>query len=273
MNDFLKKIISERRLAINEAKKNIPAADLREAANSRPPARSLLAGLGAEPAGKRANIIAEMKRASPSEGTLRPDLNPAGLAREYEMAGAAAISVLTEPRYFSGLDADLQEAKNAVKIPILRKDFTVDPWQVYQSAVLGADVILLIVAALDQPLLKELYAAACETRLETIIEVHTLPELKTALQFEKAIIGVNSRNLTTLKTDLAIAVKLAEYIPKERVAIAESGIKSRSEIEQLMELGYRGYLIGTSLLKSDSPGEALKELIGAQKKKLNHGLH
>ena len=262
MSDFLKRIISERRLAINAAKKIIPIADLQKAVKSQPPPRSLLGQLQANPGNNRVNIIAEMKRASPAEGTLCPDLNPAQLARAYENAGAAAISILTEPRYFSGQDADIREARKSVHLPILRKDFTVDPWQVYQSAFLGADVILLIVAALDLPLLKELYAATGEARLETIIEVHSLSELKIALQFEKAIIGVNSRNLATLKTDLAIAVKLAKHIPKERVAIAESGIKSRLEIEQLMELGYRGYLIGTSLLKAKSPGRALAELVG-----------
>ena len=238
---------------------------MQETAKARRPARSLLTRLQANPDKNRANIIAEIKRASPSEGILRPDLNPAELARAYEKAGAAGISILTEPKYFLGLDCDLQEARQAVKIPLLRKDFTVDPWQVYQSAALGADIILLIVAALELPLLKELHTAANEARLETIIEVHTLPELETALQFPGAIIGVNSRDLVTLKTDIAAAINLAKYIPKERTAIAESGIKSRREIDQLMELGYRGFLIGTTLLKADSPGAALKELIGNQK--------
>jgi indole-3-glycerol phosphate synthase len=138
----------------------------------------------------------------------------------------------------------------------------VDPWQVYQSATLGADVILLIVAALELPVLKELHAAANETNLETLIEVHTLPELEIALQFPKAIIGVNNRDLATLKTDISTAVKLAGSIPKNRIAIAESGINNRSEVEKLMKLGYRGFLVGTSLLKAASPGTALAKLVG-----------
>lgn len=263
MNNFLKIIIAGRRKDIAKAKKTIPFAALQKAAKASRPARSLLARLQANLDGKRANIIAEMKRASPSAGTLCPDLNPARLAREYEKAGAAAISILTEPRYFLGRAEDIKQARQAVKIPILRKDFTVDPWQVYQSAALGADVILLIVAALNNSLLKELYAAACEARLETIIEVHTLPELETALQLQNAIIGVNSRNLMVLKTDLSIARELAGHIPKERIAIAESGIRSRREVKELTALGYRGFLIGTSLLKARSPGAALAELIGA----------
>lgn len=266
MNDFLKKIIAGRRQDICKAKKEVSLKTLQEKLKSRRQIRSLIARLQSSPDDNRANIaniIAEIKRASPSEGVLCQDLNPAELAREYEDAGAVAISILTEPKYFFGLDEDIQEVRKTVKIPILRKDFTIDPYQVYQSAVLGADVILLIVAALELPLLEELYAAANEARLETIIEVHTLPELETALQFEKAIIGVNSRNLKTLKTDISTAIKLAGAIPKDRIAIAESGIKSRREVEILMKLGYRGFLIGTSLLKAKSPAAALMKLIGA----------
>jgi len=264
MNDFLKKIITERREDVNKAKKETSLAVLQEMAKSRGPARSLRARLQTKPDSKHANIIAEIKRSSPSEGVLRPDLNPVKLAREYEKAGAVAISILTEPHYFQGKDSDLQEVREAVKIPILRKDFTVDPYQVYQSAALGADVVLLIAAALKLPLLKELYHAANEANLETIIEIHTLPELETALQFPKAIIGVNSRNLTTLKTDISTAIILAGAIPKERISIAESGIKNGRELEMLVKLGYRGFLIGTSLLKAKSPGAALAGLNGAE---------
>ncbi|MDO9542032.1 MAG: indole-3-glycerol phosphate synthase TrpC [Kiritimatiellia bacterium] len=263
MNDFLKKIIAKRRQDVGKAKKDVSLQTLQEKLKSGRQTVSLIARLQSEPAGKRANIIAEIKRASPSEGVLRPDLNPAKLAREYEEAGAAAISILTEPHYFLGSESDLQEVRKAVKIPILRKDFIVDSYQVYQSAALGADVILLIVAALELPLLRELYAAANEANLEAIIEVHTRPELETALQFPKAIVGVNSRNLATLGTDIATAINLAASIPKDRIAIAESGIKSRREIETLLALGYRGFLIGTSLLKAKSPGAALVELVGA----------
>lgn len=265
MHNLLKKIIAERRRAIARAEKIIPLSQLQHSLSAaKRPVRSLAAALQSHPAGRRARIIAEIKRASPAEGAIRVDLDPARLARAYARAGAIGISVLTEPHYFAGRDADLPAVKKAVRLPVLRKDFTVDPWQVYQSAVLGADVILLIAAALELPLLTDLYAAAGAAGLETIIEVHTLPELKTALRFEKAMIGVNSRNLATLKTDLAIAVKLAKYIPKDRLAIAESGIKSRREIERLMALGYRGFLIGAALLKAASPAAALAELIGAK---------
>lgn len=263
MNDFLKKIIAARRQDVAKARKAVSLSELQNSATgSKRRPRSLATALQANQKNSRARIIAEIKRASPSEGLLRHDLDPARLACEYEKAGAIGISVLTEPHYFLGSETDLQEVSQAVEIPILRKDFMVDPWQVHQSAALGADVILLIVAALELPFLKELYSAANEARLETIIEIHTLPELETALQFQKAIIGVNSRNLATLKTDLSIAVTLAASIPKNRIAIAESGIKNRREIKRLAELGYRGFLIGASLLKAASPGAALAELIG-----------
>lgn len=262
MNDFLKKIIAERRLDIGRAKKEFSLNTLQGQLKSRGETRSLLARLQAKPDGRHAGIIAEIKRASPSEGILRADLDPADLAREYENAGAMAISILTEPKYFLGLDKDMREVRKVVKTPVLRKDFTVDPWQVYQSAVLGADVVLLIVAALELHLLQELYHAANDAHLETIIEVHTLPELETVLQFPKAIIGINNRNLATLKTDISTAVNLAPHIPEGRAAIAESGIKSRREVEMLMKLGYRGFLIGTSLVKAKSPAAILAKLIG-----------
>ncbi len=263
MNDFLKKIIAGRRQDVRKAEKEIPLSAIQKTAKERGKIRSLVARLQSAPDLNQAMIIAEIKRASPSGGVLRPDLDPAELAREYEAAGAAAISVLTEPHHFLGSDGDLRTVRQAVKIPVLRKDFTVDPYQVYQSAALGADVILLIIAALDKSLLKELYHAANEADLETIVEIHTLPELEIALQFPRAIIGVNSRNLATLKTDLSTAVVLAGAIPKQRIAIAESGITTRREVEMLAKLGYRGFLVGTSLLREKSPGKALAKLVGA----------
>jgi indole-3-glycerol phosphate synthase len=261
MNDFLKKIIAERKLDVQMAKKEVSLATLQAKLKPGRQVESLAARLKSAQTGKRANIIAEIKRASPSEGALLPDLDPAELALEYEKAGAAAISILTEPKYFRGKDSDLQAVRKAVKIPILRKDFTIDPWQVYQSAALGADVVLLIVAALELPSLRELFSAASEARLETIIEVHDLAELETALQFPEAIIGVNNRNLATLKTELSTAIRLSEAIPGDRIAIVESGIKTRREVEMFVKLGYRGFLVGASLLKAKSPGIALAGLI------------
>ncbi len=260
MNDFLKNIISKRKLAVHQASKKITVAELQKYIPLTRPCPTLASRLGAPTSG-RANIIAEMKRASPSEGCILPDLDPAKMANDYEKAGAAAVSILTEPECFLGRDEDIIKARGAIKIPILRKDFTIDPWQVFQSAALGANVILLIVAALELPLLKELYAAAGEARLETIIEVHNIYELDIALQFQGAIIGVNNRNLATLKTNLGTACRLAAAIPPGRKAIVESGIKTRHEIEMFMKLGYCGFLVGTSLLKTKSPTQRLTELI------------
>ena len=202
-----------------------------------------------------------MKKASPSAGLLCKDYNPADIAREYERSGAIGISVLTEPRHFLGSDDDLCQVCKAVSLPVLRKDFICDKYQVYESAVLGADVILLIAAALDSYSLKELYTVALSIGLETIIEVHTLEELDTVLPLEKGIVGVNSRNLRTLKTDLSVARELVRSIPSGRIAIAESGIRSRKDIEELQALGYKGFLVGESLMKSANFGTQLRTMI------------
>jgi indole-3-glycerol phosphate synthase len=174
--------------------------------------------------------------------------------------GAAAISVLTEPNYFMGSQADLKAVRRCVTVPVLRKDFMVDIYQLMEAAAWGADVILLIVAALSPPQLKVLYKESQELGLEAIVEVHTAEELKVALTCDEAIIGVNSRNLKTLKTDLAVAYELAKVMPKGRICIAESGIKTKDDIRGLQDAGYKGFLIGESLLREPLPGKALKAL-------------
>ena len=212
--------------------------------------------------GRGACVIAEVKKASPSAGVLCPDYDPAAIARQYAAAGACAISVLTEPHRFLGNISHLQAVRAVVDLPILRKDFTCDPYQVWEAGAWGADVVLLIVAALSAGQLAELNALARQLGLDVIVEVHDEDELALALTCPDAIIGVNSRNLKTLKTDLGVARRLAAFIPRERLAIAESGIRTRAEIEELGALGYRGFLVGESLLKSGTPGAKLRELMG-----------
>lgn len=207
-------------------------------------------------------IIAEIKRASPSAGVLRPVCEPASIARAYEGAGAVAISVLTEPRHFLGSPGDVRSVRKVTNLPILRKDFICDPYQLAEAAAWGADVVLVIVAALDAARCELLCREARELSLEAIVEVHTAAELKVALSCEDAIIGVNSRDLKTLRTDLAVAHALAKEIPDDRLCIAESGIRTREDLLALQEAGYDGFLIGESLLREDSPGKALKALRG-----------
>lgn len=255
--DVLVRIIRDRRKDIAAAKRSVAVNELYCLIEQRVDYHSLSAALRNSPAPR---IIAEVKKASPSAGQLRTSFDPAALAQAYVSGGATAISVLTEPNYFMGSQADLKAVRRCVNVPVLRKDFMVDVYQLMEAAAWGADVILLIVAALTPGQLKLLYNESVELGLEAIVEVHTAEELKVALTCEEAIIGVNSRNLKTLKTDLAVAHDLAKRIPKDRLGIAESGIKTREDILSLQEAGYQGFLIGESLLRETFPGKALKAL-------------
>ncbi len=258
MSDFLQKVMKERVADAQSASCAIPLAALKQKAAEGRKRRSFSERIAS--GGPSACIIAEVKKASPSAGLIRPDYEPALIAAEYERCGAVGISVLTEPRYFLGSDEHLRAVRKAVDLPILRKDFIGDPRQVYESAALGADVILLICAALDAVLLKELHEIARSAGLEVLVETHTRAELELALELEDAIIGVNSRNLKTLKTDLAVAKELAVVIPSWRVSVAESGIRNRRDIEELQSVGYKGFLVGESLMKSDDISSAFHAL-------------
>ncbi len=207
-----------------------------------------------------AAVIAEMKQASPSAGILRSGYDPAEIARDYQACGASAISVLTEPHYFKGAAEHLQQARSACSLPILRKDFTSVPYQVFEAAAWGADMVLLIMAVLDDAQARELAQCAAELGLDVLAESHDEDELERALKLENALIGVNSRNLRTLKTDLATAYRLGRLIPADRLAVAESGIRTAEDIAGLRDVGYGAFLIGESLLRGDSPGEALLRL-------------
>ena len=254
--NILEKIMAERRADAEAARRVTPAARLLELARSRRH-HSLAASLRSTPAPR---IIAEAKKASPSAGVLVDPYEPDVIARQYETAGAAGVSVLTEPRHFLGDGEHIRQVRRAVSLPILRKDFISDPYQIQEAAAWGADVVLLIVAGLDRPRVLDLYAAAVDLRLDVLVEVHTPEELKVALECGQAILGVNSRNLKTLKTDLAVALALAPQIPKDRLAIAESGIRTREDVRRLQDVGYAGFLIGESLLRGGDPGRALRAL-------------
>ncbi len=212
---------------------------------------------------KGLGIIAEVKKASPSAGLLRPRYCPARVARGYEKAGAAGISVLTEPHHFLGCGTHLRAVRRAVAIPVLRKDFLCDAYQIVEAAAWGADVVLLIVAALSKKRLRELYRVAREHGLEVIVEIHEKGELKAALELSEALLGVNSRDLRTLKTDLTVFQKLAQWIPNDRIALAESGIRSQSDIRMLLELGYRGCLVGEILLRCPDPAATLRAFVSS----------
>ncbi|MBU4200815.1 MAG: indole-3-glycerol phosphate synthase TrpC [Verrucomicrobia bacterium] len=262
VNNFLTAVMRERRQDAQRASQKTSLITLKQQVAAGTVGRSLQnAWRRQRTAATVPWIIAEVKKASPSAGLLCRDYHPEALARDYEKAGAAAISVLTEPRHFLGSDADLRMVRRAVGLPVLRKDFICEPYQIYESAVLGADIVLLIAAALDARDLRVLVDLAVDIGLEALVEVHTLEELEQAVLLEKAIVGVNSRDLVTLKTDLSVARRLAPYLPQDRLCIAESGIRNRRDIEALQAVGYRGFLIGEALMKSPDAGEQLRSFL------------
>jgi indole-3-glycerol phosphate synthase/phosphoribosylanthranilate isomerase len=207
------------------------------------------------------NVIGEFKRRSPSRGILREDLHAAQVAQAYEVGGAAALSVLTEEQFFGGSVEDLQEARQATLLPTLRKDFIVDPYQVWESLYIGADAVLLIVAALSDVSLRELAAAVKDAKLEAIFEVHDADDLERALPLQPAIVGINNRNLSTLAVDLQTSLDLIEHIPDDVIAVAESGLRGPGEIRRLRDAGFDAFLIGEHLMLADDPGAALEQLL------------
>jgi len=211
---------------------------------------------------RRVGMIAEIKKASPSGGLIRPIYDPANIARQYEAAGAACLSVLTEGPSFQGHVADLQIARSAVTLPVLRKDFMLDPWQVYESRLIGADCILLIMAALTDSEADEMLSLARSLDLDVLVEVHDEAELQRALGLNTSLIGINNRNLKTLTTDLATTEALAPRVPPDRIVVAESGIRTREDVLRLAQAGASCFLVGESLLRQPDAGQACAGLLG-----------
>ena len=253
----LSRILLRTRERVAERRKELPLdpAALVAQATSRRPFAAALGRPG------QVNIIGEFKRRSPSRGILREDLGPAQVAQAYEVAGAAALSVLTEEQFFGGSLEDLKEARQATLLPTLRKDFVVDPYQVWESLSIGADAVLLIVAAVDDVTLAHLWAAVRDARLEALFEVHDADELQRALPLEPRIVGVNNRNLKTLVVDLQTSLDLIDAIPDDVVAVAESGLRGAGEIRRLRDAGFDAFLVGEHLMLADDPGAALEELV------------
>lgn len=255
--DILSEIIASKRLRIAAAKSTAPLAVVRKAATEvRKSARShaLLDALN----GDGINIIAEFKRRSPSKGTIRDDADAATIARSYQFAGAIGMSVLTEEDYFAGSLDDFREVREAVSLPLLRKDFIVDEYQVYESAAAGADALLLIVAALDdQTLVRLLRLAEVELSMDALVEVHDGAELDRAVTSGAKLIGVNNRNLRTFKVTTDTSVELAGQAPLGTTLVSESGL-TPDEVRKLRALGYRGFLVGEALMRAEEPGAQLR---------------
>jgi indole-3-glycerol phosphate synthase len=259
--DFLSTIINQKRQRVETAKSSVSPAVIKlmaQQARAVAPHHALVNALSDE---KRLNIIAEFKRKSPSRGEIMSGANPASMARSYETAGAAAVSVLTEEDYFDGSLDDLRAVRQAISLPVLRKDFIFEDYQVYESAAGGADALLLIVAALDDETLVRLRRIAeDELGMDALIEVHTREEMDRAVKSGARIIGVNNRNLSTFEVSLDTSVDLAQHAPNGALLISESGIGSAADIARLRGLGYRGCLIGESLMRADDPKRVLRDL-------------
>jgi indole-3-glycerol phosphate synthase len=255
----LDRIIDARRVAIAHRKKTVPETALRFGAKHAKPVRDFAAALTRD----SLNVIAELKKASPSRGLIRADFDPVALAKGFEAAGAAALSVLTEEEFFQGELKYMRDARAAVGLPVLRKDFIVDPWQVWEARATDADSFLLIVAGLTDALLGELLALGRELGMEPLVEVHTREELARALVAGARIVGVNNRNLRTLEVRVETSMELIEAIPDECVAVCESGLRSHEDLVRLRAAGFDAFLIGEYLMAQPDPGAALRKLLGA----------
>lgn len=258
-SQVLTTIIAARRRRIEDMRARVPLDNLRQAAEARSEFRDFAGSL----ARKCLSVIAEIKKASPSRGLLRADFRPPEIARSYQQAGASAISVLTEEEFFQGSLDHLKGVRGAVSLPILRKDFVVDEYQVYESAAAGADALLLIVAALDDKDLKILLELSERLRVAALVEVHTAEELERAIAAGAQIIGINNRNLNTLEVSLETSFRLREKIPPACLAVSESGIKSGEDLERLSSAGFNAVLIGEHLMLADDPGEELSRLLSS----------
>jgi indole-3-glycerol phosphate synthase len=262
MRDVLAEICAEKRAHISRAKAMRSEAALLAGISEAPPVRPFAAALDRRLADGRYGLIAEIKKASPSAGLIRKDFDPRTLAVAYEAGGASCLSVLTDVPYFQGSDDDLTAAREAVRIPVLRKDFILDPYQVLESRRIGADCILLIMAALSDTEAAELAAAAAELGLDVLAEIHDGAELDRALRLPARLIGVNNRNLKTLETDLRTAETLAPEVPADRIVVAESGIRRSEDLDRLAAAGARCFLVGETLMREPDVTAATRRLLG-----------
>lgn len=260
MSDILQRILATKHEEVAERSTRLPMAELRARCANLAPTRGFLRALTVRAADRRHAVIAEVKKASPSQGVIRPDFDPEAIARSYEAAGAACLSVLTDEQYFQGADRYLQQARQACSLPVLRKDFVVDPWQVYESRLLGADCILLIAAALDDAQLRDLLALAESLGLDALIEVHDEAELERALATTGPLIGINNRDLRSFTVSIDTTLRLRELVPEGRLLVTESGIRTPDDVGRLRAAGVHAFLVGESFMRAPDPGAELARL-------------
>jgi indole-3-glycerol phosphate synthase len=262
MNDILQRILARKAQEIEARSAALPLRELSARCADLPDTRGFAAALEAKIEAGQAAVIAEIKKASPSAGVIRTEFDPAAIARSYEAGGAACLSVLTDVDFFQGSDSYLQRARAACALPVLRKDFTIDAYQVYEARAIGADAILLIVAALGDAALLELSLLAAELDLDVLVEVHDGAELERALDIPAPLIGINNRDLRTFETRIETTLELRERVPDERVLVTESGIRAREDVARLRMAGVHAFLVGEALMRAAEPGKEVARLFG-----------
>jgi indole-3-glycerol phosphate synthase len=260
MSDILDKIVAVKRDEISLARRRRDLPSLRRDAESLGGLRDFAGALRTKIAAGQAGVIAEVKKASPSKGVLREDFLPAAIAQSYAEHGAATLSVLTDQNFFQGSADFLRQARAACPLPVLRKDFMVDAYQVFEAREMGADCILLIVACLDDALMADLEAQAHALGMAVLVEVHDGAELDRALRLETPLLGINNRDLRTFEVSLQTTLDLQQRVPAERVLVTESGIRVRSDVERMREAGVHAFLVGEAFMRAPDPGQALAEL-------------
>jgi indole-3-glycerol phosphate synthase len=262
MSSVLDTILARKAEEVTARRAERPLVQVRELAEAQPPARGFAAAIGKKHRAGAPAVIAEIKKASPSKGLIRADFDVASIAQSYEAGGAACLSVLTDVDYFQGSDAYLQQARAACALPVLRKDFTIDEYQVVEARALGADCILLIVAALDDVRLADLAVLAMELGMDVLVEVHDLDELERALQVPAPLLGINNRNLRTFDVSLDTTLSLRHAVPGDRVLVTESGIALPADVVRLRDAGVETFLVGEAFMREADPGAALRRLFG-----------
>ena len=260
MSDILQRILARKHEEIAARSAQLPRALLETRIAQAPPLRGFADAIATKIGAGLPAVIAEAKKASPSKGVIRPDFDPAAIARSYEAGGAACLSVLTDVDFFQGDDAYLQQARAACALPVLRKDFVVDPYQVLEARALGADCILLIVAALDDRRMAELAMLAADLGMDVLVEVHDIDELERALQIPARLLGINNRNLRTFEVSLETTLTLRDAVPRDRILVTESGISAPADVQRMRAAGVDAFLVGETFMRDPDPGAALQRL-------------
>ena len=260
--DILEKILRRKREEIAERSNTVSIEELKMQAAKADPVRGFIASIEQRIVDNKAAVIAEIKKASPSKGVLRENFDPAAIASSYDKHGAACISVLTDKDFFQGGEDYLQQARAACSIPVIRKDFIIDPYQVYEARAINADCILLIVAALDDAALQELLDLAHALGMDVLMEVHDEEELERALRTGARLIGINNRNLRTFDTSLSTTIDMLDKIPEDHIVVTESGIHTPDDVKLMRDNNVHAFLVGEAFMKAEEPGSKLAELFG-----------